>query len=354
MKEKVRFRVYTVNQCGYYKRGEQAPKFGSLDDLFTQIQEWIKGKSVRQTGTYEFRDGDNVLPTFCRSILSNEFGDYLVTTWNETLSGANFFASIAGDDLVDEAQVALAKIPYGNIPGYPTHFWIIPSRKKLITLQFRNDNNGLENLKKYASNFMLFYSPFSVRESVNRPSENSDHMEISISGYSPDPVNTPSQKDVHPRFEAFLFERSEKSIEYVRERLSSVRRVCNKRELHFNVPYEADFTEKVFSLIGIRQVPKLEKPARINLEINFESPTEEQFDAIISEWRKHTVEADNNWDDTGFRLEGADKIFWLNRFYISKVFDLSVQKENEEMIKPESLMKEISARRAEFLKGLTI
>ena len=71
-------------------------------------------------------------------------------------------------------------------------------------------------------------------------------------------------------------------------------------------------------------------------------------------WRKHTAEASNNWDDIGFRLEGNDHILWLNKFYISKQFNLTVQKENKEMIEPEFLMKEISERRDEFLNGLTI
>jgi hypothetical protein len=286
--------------------------------------------------------------------LSNKFGDYLVTTWNETPAGKNLFASMAGNDLIDLAQVSLAKIPSGNIPGYPTLFWVIPSSNKLITLQFRNENNGVENLKKHASNFMLFYSPFAVRKTESGHSENESHIGISVSGYCSNLTNVNPRTDVQPRFEAFLFERSDKNIEYIRERLNSVRRVCNKRELRFNDLYEADLIERAFSMLGVKELPKLDKSARISYEINFESPTQEQFDAIVDKWRKHTAEASNNWDDIRFRLEGNDHILWLNKFYISKQFNLTVQKENKEMIEPESLIKEISERQDEFLKGLTI
>lgn len=203
---------------------------------------------------------------------------------------------------------------------------------------------------------MLFYSIFAMRGDAKKTPENDNYINASLDGYSPDPISIPPRKDVNPKFETFLFERSDQNIKYIKERLKSVIGLCHKRELHIDIPYEADLMEKFFSLIGVKEVPKLEKPARMNYEINFESPSEEEFDTIISSWRKHVeeIDADNYWDDIGFKLVGHERVFWLNRFFMSNSFDLSVKRENEEMIKPESLMKEISERRAELLAGLII
>jgi hypothetical protein len=194
---------------------------------------------------------------------------------------------------------------------------------------------------------MLFYSPFSIRRQVSE-----DVFEVL--GYSPDEASMEPDKNFYAKFETFLYQRSGQNVEYISKRLERVRRLCNKRKLSFDIPYEADFIEKLFAIIGLKEIPKIHENPSFVYEINFENPTQEQFQTVIRNWRNHIEEVDNNWDDLGFKLEGEDKTLWLNKFYMSKTFDLFVDKDNDEMINTESLMKEISSRREELLEGLEL
>lgn len=355
MQVKARFRVYGVNQCGYYLRGTNNFKFGGLDVTLQQLEKWVEGKSLKETETYQLREGDNIYPTYCRNVLPNSLGEYLVTTWNQSSSDDGTVASIEGDALANKARVSILECPDGNIPGYPSYFWVLPDKNKIITIQIGGNNNGMENLKKYIFNFLLFHSPFCIREECQKSVDlYSFDLNYEIQGYTPDSLTASPDKKVVPRFETYLYERGNKNIQYIRDNLFKVRKLCNKKELHHDVPYEASLLDRVYELVGLKEAPASSYTSRFRYEIDFEKPTEEQFNAIIKEWEnRFSSVVVNDWDDIGFRLEGKDRVIWLNKSYASGVFNIAVKKESG-MVLPESLWTAISEKRAELLRGLMI
>jgi hypothetical protein len=354
-KEQVRFRVYTVNQCGYYKRGESTPEFGDLVDTLNHLREWVKGKNLKDTATYKERDEFRILPAYCHKILSNDFGEYLLTTWNKVPSNKDTIASIQGDEPANEATINTQKFPHKSIPGYPTYFWILPEKNRIITISIDGMLNGMEQLKKYFSNFLAVHAPFAIKESEDHEDLQAEEVDlrVKIIGYTPDINLFPPQR-LSPRFETFLFDRGSQSAQYVRERLELVRRIATKRELRFDNDEERDIVNNMLSMLKYKGKRKPSKITRLRTEIDFASPTEEEFNEILRGWREHINSTDSEWDDLGFRLETSkDQIIWLDKFYVSRTFSIDIKKEDG-IISSEHLLKEISARRAEFLQDLML
>lgn len=348
-REHYRFRVYTVNQCGYYKRGQSDPEFGELRTTLEQLKTWIEDKNLKDTKTYGWYEDVNVEPTYCRKALSKGDDDYFLAMWNEVSSTENATASIQGDKLATEAKVKLQGFPPGNIPGYPAFFWFIPSKCRLITVQPKGaKTNGLEQLRKYISNYLLFWSPFSIKEA------NVESKQYQLVGYTPDESQMPPDLSLVPRFDTFLYDRNQNNVELVRRQLNEVRKLCRKIEIDLSEQYDVDFIEKIFDLVGLREVPKIDNTFRMLYELDFDSPTLEQFESIISEWKRKARSENNAWEDIGFRLESnRERVLWLKRFYISKEFSLAVKKDNGAAT-PESIFASILLRRSEFISSLMI
>ncbi|RZM82876.1 hypothetical protein DYY88_06675 [Leptolyngbya iicbica LK] len=320
MKEKFRFRVYSVNQCGYYSRATDKPEFGGLAVTLEQMREWIENKSLIMTGTYPLREEDKIFRTFCRGIYSSEFGDYFVATWNEIPHQDSATTYINANEPAESAKVNIQKLSADSIPGYPAYFWVLPERQQIITVTPIKSQNGMDNLKKYIRNFLNFYSPSVLRKS-DSDSWDESQVEVEIEGYLNE-SSTYKKSDIFPRFEAYLYSRGGKNIQYIKENLAKVRRVLHKRELDLSKPPQKRLLGNLYDFMGLDEIPQDRESPKVNYSVDLENPTIDQFESIVREWESHSLETDSLWDDVGFllkdELEKSEEKRWLGRFYISK------------------------------------
>jgi hypothetical protein len=68
--ERARIRFNQIDDCGYYKRGENAPFFGTIDTILADLKTWVEqpGFQVQHTCTYPIDSHNDLLRTFCMSI----------------------------------------------------------------------------------------------------------------------------------------------------------------------------------------------------------------------------------------------------------------------------------------------
>lgn len=306
-----------------------------------------------KTSTYQGEESSGTRSTYCYSIKSSEVGDYLITTWNGISESSEAVASVAGDEPVGKAKVNLTEIPDGNIAGFATYFWILPSLNKLATLQFSHSSrrNGLPEFRKYISNYMRIFSSYCVVKAQPSSNKSEDTLEesIDILGYANKNGET---KQLIPKFSTILHEKTPRNLEIIREKRTSIRRVLRKIELSRDSEYQADFVEKAFSWLGIKGIEKESRKFKFKYGIELRSPSKEDLEKIILNWKSESRSSDSSWENLGFQLEGESTIRWIDSFLASDVFSLNFQRINKELVDADSLLTALSENRKIILDAL--
>ena len=136
----VRIKFFTTDRCGYYRYRSSHAAFGSLTEMLEDLSNWVDGKSISETTTYEPTEeqDENLLHTYCYSIRANDDGDILLTTWNETATTDGAVASVNLTGSVENADIETSDIPDGYVAGYPAYFWFPHGVDGFATIQVNN------------------------------------------------------------------------------------------------------------------------------------------------------------------------------------------------------------------------
>jgi hypothetical protein len=141
MREEFTITFYSIDRCGYYETGQEKCKFGEIRETLEGLRTWVFSNNMQIGGTctYDLQEGQNTYHTYCYDLIKDHSGDsYLLATWNEIPSVDGNVASINGGSPVKDAEVSLTELPAGNIPGYASYFWFIPSLNSFATVRPKN------------------------------------------------------------------------------------------------------------------------------------------------------------------------------------------------------------------------
>ncbi len=175
--------------------------------------------------------------------------------------------------------------------------------------------------------------------------------DVEILGYS---EHGGKPKSLIPKFGTILHEKTPKNLEIIREKREFIRRVVRKIELSRELEYQADFVEKAFSWLGLNQIEKEHKRFKFKYGIELNSPSAEDLEKIILNWKSQNSESASAWENLGFQLDGEQKVRWIDSFLASEVFSLKIQRLNEEIVDVDSLLDELSKNREHILDALGI
>jgi hypothetical protein len=127
--------AFEVARCGYFLPRKKIAEFGSLADCLSDFHAWTTGKNLEDTLTFKV-DGEDVQETYCFEMQkSNKTGNYLITTWNKVPMVEGGVPTANGSAKVGKVDVALAKVANGNIPGYPSYFYFLPSSNAVFAMK---------------------------------------------------------------------------------------------------------------------------------------------------------------------------------------------------------------------------
>lgn len=331
--EEVRIIFYRVLKCGYYKRGENEPRFGPISDVFEDLRTWMAGKdSLGETCPYDTANAD---PTFCLSLNTHSNGDCLFATWNATPVTEGSVASIDPNSPAARPTIDLTDLPPNFIPGYATYFWIIPQRSAIATIRFQHRQSGRAGLEKLVKHFMLKFAKYVVID----PDGDADHE---ILGYS----NPPSDEILHlyPSFKTLLV-RNPTVIDELRSRRSGIKKIIRKSTLQPNDNLDRSLLENIFRKLGVTPRQRL-NPLDIKYEMKY-TPGGQEFNQIVGGYH----ESSDDWDDIGFVLE-KDETYWLSNSRAKETVRLEIERQNSEIINGQSLLNLLARRRSSLLQTL--
>lgn len=337
-KEDVRIRLYTIEDCGFYRRGSQDPQYGLIDEIIEDLKDWVSNRNINQTCTYN--PEGNFLKTYCCDIRSNSCGDFLITIWNETASNDGTIAFIDGDKPVGKADLSIAEVDGGNIPGYPTYFWFMPSIDKFATIQLSGSTrNGVRNLGEYLRNYMKWHSSYANREHSKQGhlffEEEISVLNYRITSYSDKTSSYPIPENMIVKFNFFLHEKGGKSEDFIRQNRNSIQRALFKSTLTLSSSEEKGFVERFFDVFSINK-ERMNHELNFSYNMEFNNPSEEEVEALIKAWRRLEAESESEWEDLGFEvLEECSirktKKVWMSKYIASSVFRLPVKKDSEKV-----------------------
>lgn len=327
---------YDVKKCGFYKRGGENPEFGSLNILVEDFNNFLQGKSLNLTKTYDYNDESGDLPTYCYSFVGS--GDnYLLTTWNETPFEDGNIASANGNDTVGSVTIQQTSVPENHIPGYATYFWLVPSENLIVSLRPSSiAYNGHQNLKKYFTSFLRYYTRYNVLNPLEPDA---------VIGYTD---GREEEAKFYPKFETFL-RKKPTDIDFLISNANEIYKLIKKDKLTLNGELQLSFLDSILYKLCLDDVDRNileEKNYKIELEY---TPNADDIQRIINDF-----DLSNNDPsiDFGFLIHGRQSPIWLSKTYERHEYTLNVEREPGEVINADALYQEILINRDVFLNLL--
>jgi len=342
MADEVRLKLFEVDRCGYYRRGNQTPVFGSLSDMISDIKEWVADKPLSETATYApSEDQDqNILRTFCYGLNQHSNGDMLLTTWNETPTTEGRQASVRIAGLVNSAAISTADVQEGYVPGYPAYFWFPNGLDRYATIQLRNPLNGRSNLKLFCQGFLEKYSKYVV---INEDAS-TDEEYVFFDGYSLDGTEANLQ-NLRASYRCGPISLAG-DIDFLRTNRHRIRRIERRDVLDYQVQEDVSIWQSFWRSLTGNNSSTLTGQHRLRLDVECE-PSEEDFESIVTHWESENESTlgQTRFHDVGFRLQGENKVRWLSRSLASDLIELDLRFRNDAVLDPEVLLSQLDENR---------
>jgi len=326
--EEAKITFYTLRQCGYYKRGfARAPVFGDIADIFGHLANWSGGRPLVQTKTHNPHPNAHALPAYLKDV-SKLGSAWLLTLWNEAANTDGTVASINGAVPSSRAKVSEMTAGAGHIPGHATYFWVLPAENLIATVQFQHSVTGVYALNKYMQGFLQRWTPYVVHTAPNATGG------VDIAGYRQLPSDPVA--NLRPAFQADIFKKRGE-IDWLAARAGDIRKMKKQAVLKMQLPDNRALWQRLLADAHLTSQPLTTQEVEVQYEFPISGMTEQEFRVIVAEW-----EAENGDDDYGFVLSGeAGKVRWLGRAYARDTLSLNVDRENIEIVNPESLLREL-------------
>lgn len=162
---KVELSIYKIKNCGLYTSWGKPPVALNIKDLLSQLERWgIKTKKpLDQTSVYT--PSSDLLASYLWGVEHDSTtGNYLIGFWNEIENKKGAVSYASGNAAVGDGVVTEAKGKKGDIPGYLSLFWFIPSKQIIVGIRTEDHiNTGINQLRAYLLNFGIGFSEQVIR-----------------------------------------------------------------------------------------------------------------------------------------------------------------------------------------------
>lgn len=336
LEAKIKF--FDIKKCGFYLRGNDQTQFSGLNDILHKLNHWSRdGREFVNTTTYE-ADPDNDLRNtyFCNWHKNEINGDSILILWNEV---PNDNGVIYGMNPMDRpGSTDMLTTGFGStpaIPGFPSYFWFVPEKNVFATIRFNHSVQGKKNLDCFLNGFLANKSPYRVLDG-----------DSAVIGYSENGQPTGKSSRIHSKFHSLGRKQEELEAELLTN-LHKIRRIIKRETLQYTVEDDRRTLERVFSgLLG--NTPTFNQARTITHELQFE-PTEQQLRQIISNYAE--ANAASAIRNVGFIYNDGKRVM-LNGTSVAFSAEISANREDNQILTPQSLLAAITSQRQDLLRPL--
>jgi hypothetical protein len=234
--------------------------------------------------------------------------------------------------------VSETEVEEGHIPGHATYFWFLPENGLMASVRFQHPTTGVSGMNKYMRCFVQRFTSYVVF------SEPDADGQRTIVGYRPDRNSDPVHLSARFKTEVFV---KPGPLNQILANASSIRRLERKTRLDLAIRPERSFFQKLLEGVHLAEHKTAQQEATIKYQVEVDGLEKDEVKEIISQWR----EEDRDDSDYGFVFHGDTHTHWLGKEFVRETLELDVERNNAELVRPESLLHELARHRA-YLLGL--
>lgn len=308
----IRVTLFGINECGYYRRGEDSPEFGNIDSILLNLSEWADGEQLSETKLSETDIENGVFPIYLLNI-KRTLNGWAIACWNEVPATDGKIGAIKLDTRVgDDLDIAWSNFDDDAIPGFPSYYWINTQLNIVAAIAPKLWSNSIKSLEKYLKDFMRSFSEYVILSDDN-----------DIIGYS---EGDEVVENLLPKLKISLLKRINE-LDYVVEHFQEITKISKKGLLkQLSVVDSGVQTGIVRWLSGDPRKEVVARDAQVKVVLEY-SPTQEEVIEMIRE--EDQSERASRWDDLGFYIPGKGGYIWVNRSKASDIFDIEARLNNQ-------------------------
>lgn len=302
---------YTIEKCGFYKRGGKNPEFGAIKDMLPLFVNWVNNRP-NVVGTSTFEDAEaNVRRVLCLEAFRGENDDFGIILWNEIPQHEDGVPSIPIKSRVGNVKASTTEMPEESIPGWPTYLWIVPNKSLIVSLVPDNmkgfRSSGITQAKKYLEHYMKLHSQYVVYE---QKKEEVNSVEKEISGWRAGD-NTPNPQ-LYCKFHTKEL-RLPGFINYIRQKCNEIRKLTVKSKLDLEMPQDKTLLDAALKFIGLsnREENNLKDQIKYRTQMDW-TPSKEDLEEVIRQWEAKVNDEKNGYE-LGVTFKGNSTIYWFDR-----------------------------------------
>jgi hypothetical protein len=311
--------VYEITECGYYARGAETHSCCDPPKLAADIHLWISGKkpTIEETRTFAADQNGTYLPVYCFDTARGaKHGDFLITTWNETPSDDGTIGAVVRNDVAGSAGVKTANLPTNSIPGYGTHFWVLPQQRRLVTVRFdAQPLNGHAGLNLYMRGYLERFSPH-VR--FDDPTMAGSVFVRNVLGYALDDKSADADEGLRPRFRSILLRR-DSEIAFIKKNRAKINKIIRKGRPSDGGQTTKTLLDRMLRFVGADSKDRGLPDNNYVFEVAY-TPSEKELSNIIATYQSEEHET---WDDIGFDFKGDPTRRWLSSSTLKAEIDVA-------------------------------
>jgi len=258
--------------------------------------------------------------------------------WNESHSTDGKVTSINGQAAVGTADVSETEVEEGHIPGHATYFWILPQHGLIASIRFQHPTAGVSTMAKYVRSFTARFTSNVV---LGDPD---DEGQIRITGYRENAASP--VEHLTPRFNVEVYVNPGPVVEII-QRSAYIRKLKKKAKLNLDIRPDRSMFQKLLSGVNLAKHRPTQQEAAIQYEVEVDGLEQEEVRQIVAQW----YEEDSDDSDYGFVFRGETDVHWLRKQYVRETLELEVDRDNAELVNPQSLLRELQ-RHQDYLMGL--
>ena len=297
--------LFSIKECGYYKRGAEEPEFGIINRIIEDLFDWSEGEQLSGTKLVETDIENGIFPIYLLD-LKETLNGWAIACWNAVPTSDGKVGAIKLDTRVgDDPNISWTSFDEDSIPGFPSYYWINTRENIITAITPKAWSNSIKSLEKYIKDFMRLFSTYTVQDENN-----------AIIGYS---ETDEVEENLIPKFKIALLKRADE-VDFIIENYEQITKISKKGMLKQLDVVDAGVQTGIvrwFSNDSRREVVARDAHVKVILEY---SPTLDEVVTMIHE-EDHNVNG-SRWDDIGFFIPSQGKFIWVNGSNASDKFEV--------------------------------
>ncbi len=331
---------FKIDHCGLHKVGSDKTHGYEVDETFSLIMGWLKGRKLPATLPWDPLNAKRNMPKcYCSDVYKNEdTGDYFFVLWKSDSDGAGTIWGAEEENKTGNGTYVKYTNDYDGkkvIWGRPCYYWVIPEYNSIASIKFDHSVTDAQLFEDYVISC--------INNRVDNPKRKKQHTEKGFVRIS----HTEDDKTLFMyRFKMSLMSLKTSSSK-LQELANKVTHIVRRETVLVNTNDErAEWVKKFDDYIPYLSPKPRSRSRRIEVKAEAK-PSVKEIKEIIE---KSAIEGrkPHDWDNVGFTTDTG--IRWVDRYRLRD--SIVVPERKDVLLNAIQLADAIDKERGNLLKPL--